>query len=207
MKQVRTFEIDPSDQEATRLADQLAAHLGQSGLGKVLITGGGRSGKSSFAEHLLADLNVDYVATAESRPDDPEWQQRINLHQERRPKNWTTVETIDLPGVLSQDSDRPVLIDCLGVWLTRTLDDLNAWEDTEAALPGLETKVEQLVSALETTQRTVVAVTNEVGMGLVPATQTNRFFRDQLGRLNQAVAAKCDAVYFCVSGVAIKIKG
>ncbi len=101
-----------------------------------LVTGGARSGKSSWAEQQLADRDrVDYVATSHW-PDDPDWAERVRLHRERRPASWSTIETIDLVSVLASQDDAPVLIDCLGVWLTRVMDETGVWEQTPGADNG-----------------------------------------------------------------------
>ncbi|MDN5761325.1 MAG: bifunctional adenosylcobinamide kinase/adenosylcobinamide-phosphate guanylyltransferase, partial [Microlunatus sp.] len=96
---------------------------------RVLVTGGVRSGKSAYAERLLAGCaNVTYLATGPvPDPDqDPEWAARIAAHRRRRPDGWRTVETVD-PAQALRAADGPVLLDCLGTWLTACLDDLEAW--------------------------------------------------------------------------------
>ena len=99
--------------------------------------GGARSGKSSFAEQLLArEREVDYVACG-LVPDgsDPEWTDRIALHRARRPASWRTVETVDLPAVLGRPGP-PVLVDCLTTWLARVMDDCGVWSEAPAPTPG-----------------------------------------------------------------------
>ena len=156
---------------------------------RVLITGGARSGKSQEAERRLAAApEVIYVATAEEYPDDPEWSARLEAHRSRRPAHWTTVETAELAPLL-RASGPPLLIDCLGLWLTRGCED----HDT-------------LVAAWRACQREVVLVTNEVGSGVVPMTASGREFRDALGRLNARIAAESDEVWQCVAGVACRLK-
>ncbi|MBN3214344.1 bifunctional adenosylcobinamide kinase/adenosylcobinamide-phosphate guanylyltransferase, partial [Pectobacterium brasiliense] len=84
--------------------------------------------KSTFAESRLPrDSRVTYVATSQRNPGDAEWEERIRLHQARRPATWQTVETTDIASVLLADDDSPVLVDCLGVWITRILDEVGAW--------------------------------------------------------------------------------
>ena len=130
----------------------------------MLITGGARSGKSTYAEQLLvAEPEVDYVATAPSMPDDDEWADRVALHRKRRPAHWTTVETGDLAALLAV-AGPPLLIDCLTLWLCR---------EEVSADPAA---VDVLMAALRNTRRTVVLVTNEVGSGIVPATNVRSSF-------------------------------
>ncbi|WP_232549239.1 bifunctional adenosylcobinamide kinase/adenosylcobinamide-phosphate guanylyltransferase [Propioniciclava soli] len=180
-----------------------------------LVIGGARSGKSRFAEQLVADAaSVDYVATSEPRVDDPEWAERIAAHVARRPASWRSVETVDLAAVLgegpgsgSAEQGAVVLIDCLTVWLTRVMDACGCWEaDAAEGLRCLGDRVDELVAALERTGRDVVLVTNEVGQGVVPATASGRLFRDQMGIVNARVAAVTDEVWWLVAGLPTRLK-
>lgn len=168
---------------------------------RVLIIGGARSGKSSLAERLLRDEpDVDYVATSAVGGDD-EWQARVDLHRDRRPDHWRTIESTDLVALLATDGP-PLLIDCLTVWLTRIMDRLGAWDDaTWAQVESLlHDEVTALVDALEKSSRRAVLVTNEVGQGVVPAEASVRRFRDQMGLVNQRIAAASDEVAWSVAG-------
>lgn len=168
---------------------------------KTLVIGGARSGKSRAAEAELADTaDVTYVATGYPADHDPEWTARVARHQADRPPTWTTVETLDLVGLLAENGG-PLLVDCLTLWLTRVLDRADAWE-TDAAI---ETETTELVAAMRTTTRDLVIVTNEVGQGVVPATASGRRFRDEMGSLNAAVAAECDDVLWCVAGRVVRL--
>jgi adenosylcobinamide kinase/adenosylcobinamide-phosphate guanylyltransferase len=163
-------------------------------IGRVLVTGGARSGKSAFAEQLLAaEPRVDYVATAAPMPDDAEWADRVALHRKRRPSHWTTHESGDLAGLLATDGP-PLLIDCLTLWLCR-----GEVESDAAAM-------DVLTAALRSTRRRVVLVTNEVGSGIVPATAAGRSFRDRLGELNRRVARECDQVWLIVAGTPTQLR-
>lgn len=168
----------------------------------MLVTGGARSGKSAWAETQFSSYpRVDYVATSEARADDPDWQCRIQLHQERRPASWRTIETADIAGVLLTSDEAPILVDCLGVWLTRLLDDAGAWSDAPDWRSELQREVDALIAAIEQTSREVIFVSNEVGMSVVPQTPAGRLFRDELGRLNATVAAAVDEVWLSVCGI------
>ncbi|UUN26468.1 bifunctional adenosylcobinamide kinase/adenosylcobinamide-phosphate guanylyltransferase [Streptomyces sp. FIT100] len=176
---------------------------------RTLITGGARSGKSLEAERRLESFpDVLYVATSGTRADDPEWAARVQAHRERRPGSWRTVETCDLVPLLGQEGP-PVLIDCLALWLTDTMDQVGAWEDEQWESTGrgaLHRRTADLVAAVRATRRTVVAVTNEVGSGIVPATASGRRFRDELGRLNAAFAGECEHVLLVVAGQALPLR-
>lgn len=182
-----------------------------------LVTGGVRSGKSRYAESLVpASRPVAYVAPGLVPVDgDAEWARRVAAHRERRPACWTTVESADLAAVVAGAST-PLLIDCLGTWVTRLVDDAQAWDDPVAAAEAVGLAREALVGALVEARadaRTdapagvdvaagvdVVLVTNEVGWGVVPEHASGRLFRDELGRVNAAVSAVADRVALVVAG-------
>ncbi|AKL65866.1 bifunctional adenosylcobinamide kinase/adenosylcobinamide-phosphate guanylyltransferase [Streptomyces goshikiensis] len=176
---------------------------------RTLVLGGARSGKSYEAERRLAGFpEVVYVATGGSREGDAEWAARVGLHRERRPSSWRTVETCELVPLLVEGGP-PLLVDCLALWLTDAMDRAGAWDDAVWAATGrkeLAERVAELVAAVRSTRRTVVAVSNEVGSGVVPATASGRRFRDELGRLNNAVAAECEHVLLVLAGQALVLK-
>ncbi len=172
---------------------------------RVLLLGGARSGKSAAAEAMAAKAargrGVTYVATGGTRADDPEWAARVAAHRVRRPATWTTVETDDPAEALAGSG--VVLVDCMALWLTRAMDAAAAWDDDAWAgeAPGrLATRVDALVVAWTDAPGHVIAVSNEVGMGVVPATAAGRRFRDELGRLNVRLAAAADEVTLVVAG-------
>lgn len=174
---------------------------------KRLILGGARSGKSTYAESLLANSGpIDYVATSPDRPGDAEWARRIQIHRQRRPAHWRTLEAPDLATVLSTDGP-PVLIDCIGVWLTTQMDRSGVWDCADGADQVLKAALGELVESWRETIRDVVAVSNEVGLGVIPATVSGRRFRDELGRLNMALATHADEVWFVAAGLPLKMKG
>jgi adenosyl cobinamide kinase/adenosyl cobinamide phosphate guanylyltransferase len=161
------------------------------------VLGGARSGKSRYAESLFAaEPACVYIATAQAFDD--EMGARIAEHQERRDARWTTFDApFDLVGALKEAGDRPVLVDCLTLWLTNWM---LAEFDHDAA-------GERLVSYLSTRQAMTVLVSNEVGLGLVPETPLGRRFRDAQGRLNQRVAAAATRVVFVAAGLPLVMKG
>ncbi|MFE1290082.1 bifunctional adenosylcobinamide kinase/adenosylcobinamide-phosphate guanylyltransferase [Streptomyces sp. NPDC058751] len=177
---------------------------------RTLVLGGARSGKSVEAERRMETFaEVLYVATGGTRGGDVEWAQRVRVHRERRPGSWRTAETCDLVPLLAEDGP-PLLVDCLSLWLTDAMDAVNAWDDAEWSGGGeraLRARVEELVAAVRRTRRTLVAVSNEVGSGIVPATASGRRYRDELGRLNAAFAGECEHVLLVVAGQALPLRG
>jgi adenosylcobinamide kinase/adenosylcobinamide-phosphate guanylyltransferase len=169
--------------------------------GKVLVLGGVRSGKSGHAEALMAHhRNVVYVAAGmPPTGDDPDWAARVAAHKARRPVTWRTVETSDLNTVLRR-AVSPLLIDCLGTWLSRVLDEVGAWEQSSGWERRLDDRLEDFLAAWASADVPIVAVSNEVGSGVVPATVSGRLFRDVLGALNSRVAAESDQVQLVVAG-------
>ena len=176
---------------------------------KILVLGGARSGKSAFAEALLAGAEtLDYLAAAMVPSDDHEWTARVAAHRLRRPASWRTVETGDIAGQLST-GESPVLIDSITSWLTRVMDDAGSWTsaaDRGGADPALDAALARLVVAWTSTAREVVAVSDEVGLGVVPESASGRLFRDTLGLLNQRLAAAADTVYYVVAGLPHRLK-
>lgn len=185
-------------------------------MGKViLVTGGARSGKSSFSERILSgSKNVLYIATATAF--DEEMRERIRLHQNQRSEDWETLEAFDELEERLAERDRiyeAVLLDCITVMTTNLLfhhqdfDEHNLtvgfWMDFEKEV---QLKLKKLIRKVRTISETFIMVTNEIGMGLVPETPLSRNFRDIAGRINQMLADEADEVYFVVSGIPMKIK-
>jgi len=170
-----------------------------------LVLGGARSGKSVHAETLIAThLDADtathratYIATAASG--DGEMAQRIADHRARRGDQWSTTETLLALGDAIVDGTKrgePVLVDCLTLWLSNVM---HAGLDVNAETASLR-------DALDRAQGPVVCVSNEVGLGIVPATKLGRDFRDAAGRLNQHIAAQADRVDFVAAGLPLTLK-
>ncbi|SDB95592.1 adenosylcobinamide kinase /adenosylcobinamide-phosphate guanylyltransferase [Raineyella antarctica] len=170
---------------------------------RTIVTGGVRSGKSTYAEALLsAEPRVTYVAPGPV-PDpgsDPDWAARIAAHRSRRPATWTTVETADVAAAI-REARTPVLVDCLGTWVTRTIDDLGTWDvPRDEWQDDFFDRLDDLLGAWTASEQTLVAVTNEVGWGVVPSYPSGRTFADLLGRTNQALAAASDRLVLMVAG-------
>jgi adenosylcobinamide kinase/adenosylcobinamide-phosphate guanylyltransferase len=174
---------------------------------RVLVLGGARSGKSSYAERLFGRAGrVDYVACGTPpAPDDAEWADRVAQHRARRPASWQTLETVDVAGALA-GSGPPVLVDCLTTWLARVMDECGVWSGAEDGDTRLAARIDALVDAWSGTRRRVVAVSNEVGSGIVPATPSGRRFRDELGVLNARVAGQANRVWLLTAGLPQRLR-
>ena len=167
----------------------------------ILVTGGARSGKSKYAEQRAAELGSRklYIATAEAK--DEEMRLRIAEHKKRRGDLWTTVEEpIDLTGVLQAQRGRIdcALVDCLTIWLSNLL--LRGGEKY------VESKVEELMQAMPGLDFSLILVTNEVGLGIVPDNPLARQFRDLAGWTNQRIAATANEVVLTVAGIPMTVK-
>lgn len=212
----------------------------------ILVTGGARSGKSTYAERLAAELaephggRVTYIATSQAY--DEEMEQRVRVHRSARPDSWTTVECplevaaavraaatgLSGPGagaVGSAGASSVVLLDCVTLWVANLLFSGGAFGGSEppkdgynydkdllppaeerAAAARVRDAVDGLVTALAGTGVTLIAVTNEVGLGVVPEYPLARLYRDQLGWANQRLAREADGLYLLVSGHALDVK-
>ena len=207
----------------------------------ILVTGGARSGKSTYAERLAASLaesrggRVTYIATSEAY--DEEMEQRVSAHQTSRPTSWATVECpVEVPGAVraAAGSGAPgagpagvspvILLDCVTLWVTNLLfsggafggsappddgynydKDLLPPAEERAAAERVTAAVTDLLAAVAETGATLVAVSNEVGLGVVPEYPLARLYRDQLGWANQRLARDADSVYFLVSGYPLDV--
>ena len=190
----------------------------------VLVTGGARSGKSAFAEEQLADRErVCYIATGLPRGEDPEWQERIRLHQERRPASWTTQEQYaGLADWLREQSHPVYLLDCATLLTSNRLFDLIAQhfpdklelteenflsrQEQSFLLQLLEEEWQELLSTIRQIDSECWIVTDEVGLGIVPETRLGRFFRDVQGKINQLIAKEASEAYLVICGLAQQLK-
>jgi adenosylcobinamide kinase/adenosylcobinamide-phosphate guanylyltransferase len=178
------------------------------------VLGGSRSGKSRYAEQYLAtglgtSLPVTYVATAPDYPGDAEWADRVRQHRSRRPATWSTVETGDPARILDGAADgAAILLDSVTTWLSRVMDDCACWGDELPAESAerLSAALDALAGAWANTAALAVAVSDEVGSGIVPESAAVRRFRDVLGELNQRLAAQADEVWLITAGIPLRLR-
>ena len=182
----------------------------------IFCTGGARSGKSEFAETLALSKagQKGYIATG--RAYDEEMKHRIHLHQERRKMIWNNYE---IPCTISKNIDRVldecsvILVDCLTMWTTNLLledGELTSQEDINQRERVILSEVQAVLDAIRSHranyEKTVIFVTNEIGLGIVPENKLARIFRDIMGRVNRLVATEADEAYMTISGMTIDIK-
>jgi adenosylcobinamide kinase/adenosylcobinamide-phosphate guanylyltransferase len=176
---------------------------------RVLALGGIRSGKSQWAETAIIQAAgpsglVRYVATG-STSDDPEWAARVAIHRQRRPDHWSTVESTDVATQLRADHCPATLVDDMGGWLVAAMDRRNAWAGGEATA-DVGVDIDELVDAVGAFRGPLALVSPEVGLTVVPATESGRRFADALGALNQRLAAVCDRVVLVIAGQPLTVK-
>ncbi|AZG43651.1 nicotinate-nucleotide--dimethylbenzimidazole phosphoribosyltransferase [Gordonia insulae] len=170
---------------------------------RTLVLGGVRSGKSGHGESLLRDhARVRYVATGPTRSSDADWVARVAAHRDRRDDRYTTVETIDVAGALRAEPQTPTLVDDLGNWLAAQLDAVGGWDDDAVDIDDVRSG---LCRAIADVTGDLVIISPEVGLSLVPPTPAGRRFQDELGVLNEAVAAVCDRVVLIVAGRVVEL--
>lgn len=173
----------------------------------VLVLGGARAGKSTFALRLAEERSgngeVSFIATAQAL--DEEMAERIGRHREERPAGWKTIEEpYQLDDALHQaDKSHVVVIDCLTLFVSNWLLDS---EDERQCDQAIQKIIESLLAMVKSQTRTVICVSNEVGLGIVPDNSLGRTFRDLLGRVNQQFAAAADEVYVLVAGLPLCLK-
>lgn len=166
----------------------------------VFVLGGARSGKSAFAERLALATGLDRVYIATGQAFDTEMEARIDAHRQSRGDGWRTVEApCALAHAISAEArtDRVLLVDCLTLWLSNLM---LADSDTSSAMT-------ELGCALANADGTIILVSNEVGLSIVPDNALARTFRDRSGRMNQTIAALADEAFFVAAGLPLKLKG
>lgn len=177
---------------------------------RTLVLGGIRSGKSRWAEDAIAGAlpagqPVCYLAPGPTGTGDAAWADRVAEHRDRRPGHWSTVETDDIARQLRGSPHTPTLVDDLGAWLTGMLDRHDGWDGGPVPAAVRDT-IESTLAAVGAFHSTLVLVSPEVGLTVVPATASGRRFADELGALNQRLAELCDRVVLVVAGQAVPIK-
>lgn len=172
---------------------------------RVLVLGGIRSGKSEWAESAIAGLagaddQVRYLATG-AVSDDDAWAARVSAHRARRPDHWSLVETSDVAKQLRFDDASPTLVDDIGGWLTAVMDRAQAWDGG-----SVREDADDLVDAVAGYTGDLIMVSPEVGLTVIPETVAGRRFADEIGALNQRLAAVCDRVLLVIAGQPVTVK-
>jgi adenosylcobinamide kinase/adenosylcobinamide-phosphate guanylyltransferase len=173
---------------------------------RILVLGGIRSGKSQWAESAIAgsvdgSAAVRYLATGPLPEGDVEWSARVEAHRRRRPATWSTVESVDVAAQLRSDDTPATVVDDVGGWLTAAMDRNAAWTGG-----SVSADIDDLVDAVGSFGSYLALVSPEVGLTVVPATESGRRFADELGSLNQRLAAVCDRVVLVVAGQPVTVK-
>ena len=181
----------------------------------VFVTGGAKSGKSAFAESLCIERNdkTGYIAT--SIPFDDEMKEKVRLHKERRPSNWKTYEIYEdvfkIIENVSKECDT-VMLDCITLMVNNLMFkyDMNPQDLSNEELEMMDEYIfnqfEKLIEEIRKTEIYFVFVTNEIGMGVVPANKLSRIYANTVGKINQYVASNSDEAYLVISGIPVKIK-
>jgi len=169
----------------------------------IFVTGGTRSGKSSFAQNLANGIqgNKVFVATAEAL--DEEMKARIESHKRERPSGWDTIEEPKQLSTVLTHCDgkyKVILIDCVTIWISNLLVN-SSFSEQE-----IDNEIKLLIDSCKTINATVIIVSNEVGSGIVPDNKLSRVYRDSAGKANQEIARSADEVYLLVAGISLPIK-
>jgi len=162
----------------------------------IFITGGTKSGKSEFAEHLAKEIkNLSYVALSENNLDDKEWQDKINIHRKRRPKDWKLIETTDLLNTLRKEED-PLLIDSIGGFVMKNIGkNQNEWSK----------KIDSLISLLMKRKSIIIIVGEQVGWSLVSEYKIGNTYIERIGELQKRITTISKDNWLAINGRAIKI--
>lgn len=174
-----------------------------------LIIGGARSGKSTLAQEmaLKAGGAVLFVATAEAGDED--MKKRIEMHRKLRPPQWVTLEaSIHIGSQIKQNigKTRTVIVDCITLLINNIFMQYDDKTDADLAEKEVLAEIKELLDCIDRSDARFIIVTNEVGLGLVPADRVSRLYRDALGRANQVLAEYADEVYLLVAGIPVAVK-
>ena len=165
----------------------------------ILVTGGIKSGKSSYALELADKYKGEKIFLATARAFDDEMAEKIERHKAERSDSYKTIEEpIKIGKIISEVSSTLLVIDCITIWLS------NLFFETEPEQRNIY--VNEFLESIKNFNGEIIIVTNEVGSGIIPENKISREYQSELGKLNQEIAKLCDEVYLLVSGVAVKIK-
>ncbi|MFH1823739.1 MAG: bifunctional adenosylcobinamide kinase/adenosylcobinamide-phosphate guanylyltransferase [Candidatus Firestonebacteria bacterium] len=168
----------------------------------ILITGGARSGKTSFSEKLAQKLGKEFVYIATTIPLDKEMKDRVKKHKENRSKIWKVIEEpLNVISVFKKENKKGkvILLDCLTLLL-------NNWMMKKYNENSIEDKIKEMAKSCKNCESSVIIISNEVGLGIVPRNKLARLFRDRQGKSNQILAKYADEVYFMAAGLPMRLK-
>lgn len=174
-----------------------------------LITGGARSGKSRFAQDMAVQAGVPVLFVATAEAGDEDMRKRIEAHKKSRPADWTTLETTShVGGQITKNigKSKLVIVDCITLLVNNIFMQYDDTIDAGAAEIGVMDEIEELIDCMDSTKADFLIVTNETGLGIVPADRISRLYRDLLGRANQRLAQRADEVHMLIAGIPVTIK-
>jgi adenosylcobinamide kinase/adenosylcobinamide-phosphate guanylyltransferase len=178
-------------------------------LKSVLIIGGARSGKSRLAQELALESGGDILFVATAEAGDEEMKQRIEKHRKARPSAWVTLEaTTHIGSQITKNigSAKTVVIDCITLLLNNIFQQFDEAADENLIEEAVLTEIKELIDCQEHVAASFIIVSNEIGLGIVPADRISRLYRDLLGRANQMLAEHADEVYMLLAGIPVPIK-
>ncbi len=176
----------------------------------VLVLGGARSGKSRYAQQLAAASALPVLFVATATPGDEEMRRRIENHKRSRPAHWHTHETPLHLGTRIRENlgeNRLVIIDCITMLVSNVFGQCGAGADVATIEAMLNAEIAEVLDCIKQTDARYLVVSNEVGLGIVPADPATRLYRDLLGLANQTLAREADEVILMVAGLAMRVKG
>ena len=174
-----------------------------------LVTGGARSGKSTYAQEMAMKVGVSVLFVATAEAGDEDMRKRIEEHRKSRPADWVTLEaTSHIGSRISENigKARLVIVDCITLLVNNIFMRYDETTDTDIAEKGVMTEIDELIDCMDRTEADFIVVTNETGLGIVPADRISRLYRDILGRVNQRLAQRADEVYMLIAGIPMPLK-
>ena len=174
-----------------------------------LIIGGARSGKSTYAQEIASKSGVSVLFVATAEAGDEDMKKRIEVHRKSRPAKWATLEaTTNIGRQITENIGKAqiVIIDCITLLVNNIFMQYDETTDTDLAEKEVMTEIDELTDCIDRTDARFIIVTNEIGLGVVPADRVSRLYRDVLGRANQRLAQYADEVYLLTAGIPIAIK-
>jgi adenosylcobinamide kinase/adenosylcobinamide-phosphate guanylyltransferase len=174
-----------------------------------LVTGGARSGKSRYAQETALKIGEEVLFVATAEAGDDEMTRRIDFHRQSRPESWKTLEVTTHVGnsILEKlGTARAVIIDDITLLVNNIFEQFTSETPPEPVEKAVAAEIEELIKCIQHSETRFIIVTNEVGLGIIPADRVSRLYRDLLGKANQILAKQVDEVLLMVSGIPVKVK-